>query len=144
MGSNQGDGTLNSSSARRYLVLVAMLISTQSCAQTEHTSIAKCFEKKADMKVARIDKKNHRIFAIPEQRSEEAILSQVRSSAECFSNSNWSNDWSISLFTNEKYAGYKDEQHIVPYHRNNEWAKAYLGEYDGHSQTYASFPAMKP
>lgn len=144
MGNNQGDGTLNSSSARRYLILAALLVGTQSCAETEYADIAKCFEKKADMTVARIDEKNHRIFAIPKQRSGEAIVGQVRSSAECFVNSSWSNDWSISLFTSAKYAGYKDEKHIIPYHRNNEWAKAYLGEYDGPSQTYTSFPATKP
>ena len=144
MGSSQGGGTLNSLNIKRYTVMAALLIGTQSCAETNYIDIATCFTNKAGMRVAKIDEKNHRIFAIPKQHSEEAIIGQVRSSVGCFSNSNWSKDWSVSLFTSDKYAGYKDEQHIIPYHKNNEWAKAYLGEFDGSSQTYTSFPAMKP
>jgi len=122
--------------------VAALLIGTQGCSETNNVDIASCFADKSGMTVAKIDEKNHRVFAVPKQQAEDAIVGQVRSAAGCFSDSSWSKDWSVSLFTSDKYAGYKDEPHIIPYHKNNEWAKAYLGEYDGSSQTYTSFPAM--
>lgn len=124
--------------------LAVLLVSIQACAESKTIDIATCFMNKADMKVAKVDEKNHRLFAIPKHHSEEVIVGQVRSAVGCFSKTSWSKDWSVSLFTSDKYAGYKDEQHIIPYHKNNEWAKAYLGEFEGASQTYTSFPAMKP
>lgn len=96
------------------------------------------------MSVVRIDEKNHRLFVVPNQPSQEAIISRLNSSAECFKKSSWSNDWSVSLFINKKYAGYKDEPKIIEYHQNNEWAKAYIGEFDGPSKTYTKSPALKP
>lgn len=112
--------------------------------EKESIDITTCFEPKSGMRIAKVDENNHRIFAIPRDRSEQTIVGQVRSSAACFNNSGWAKDWSVSVFSKEKYAGYKDEQHIVPYHKNNEWAKAYLGEFDGASQSYTSFAAMNP
>ena len=124
-------------------ILVLAAAFGQAC-DSSRADIAVCFEAKSRMRVAKVDKNNHRIFAIPKDRSEKTIVGQVRSSAACFNNSGWAKDWSVSVFSSEKYAGYRDEQHIVPYHKNNEWEKAYLGEFDGASQSYISFPAMKP
>lgn len=93
------------------------------------------------MKVVRVDEKNHRIFAIPRPMAEEETVNRLRSSSECFSKSTWARDWSVSLFAHERYAGYKDEPHIIPYHKNNEWAKAYVGEFDGASKTFTRTPA---
>lgn len=134
---------MNSLNFKNGLVLVALLASVQSCAEEKPVDVAKCFAEKTGMQVAKVDQRNHRIFAIPEQRTEEAIISQIESSEECFRGSSWSGDWSISLFAEEKYAGYKDEKHIIPYHQNNEWAEAYLGEYDGAEKVYTGLPALK-
>lgn len=129
--------------AEQRWVLVALLFSVQSCAEEQQVNVAECFENSAGMKVAKVDERNHRIFAVPEQQSREELVSQIELSEKCFKNSDWSVDWSISLFKNAKYAGYKDEKHIIPYHKNDEWTKAYLGEYDGASRTYTEFPALK-
>lgn len=134
----------HSLNVRCFTFAAAVLASGPACTKIDTVDIATCFMNKTDMKVAKVDEKNHRLFAIPKQHSEEVIVGQVRSAVSCFSKTSWSKDWSVSLFTSDKYAGYKDEQHIIPYHRNNEWAKAYLGEFEGASQTYTSFPAMKP
>lgn len=142
MNSNRGDGILNNSKIKRYFVISVFLM-IQSCAAVSQTEISVCFEAKANMSIVKIDERNHRFFAIPKQLSEEVIVSKIKSSAECFNNSSWSNNWNVSVFSNEKYAGYKDEPRIIPYHKNDEWAKAYLGEFDGSSQTYTSFPAIK-
>ena len=117
------------------------MFSVQSCANSETDEIVNCFEQNTDMEVAKIDERNHRIFAIPELNDEELIVSQVKLSKKCFSSSSWSNDWTISFFTHPKYAGYKDEKNIIQYHKNNEWTSAYIGEYNGPSETYTSFPA---
>jgi hypothetical protein len=50
----------------------------------------------------------------------------------------------LSLFTDAKYAGYKDEKNIIPYHEDNSWAKAYVAEYDSQANTLISYPAYKP
>lgn len=133
---------MNSLKVKRYAILAAFFIGTQSCAETKTVDVARCFADKSGMTVAKIDEKNHRVFAIPKQHAEDAMVGQIHLAVGCFTNSSWSNDWSVSLFTSDKYAGYKDEPHIIPYHNDNEWAKAYLGEFDGSSKTYTSFPAM--
>ncbi len=133
---------MNNSKIKYYFITTVSLL-IQSCVAVSQTEISDCFEAKTNMSVAKIDERNHRIFAIPKHLSEKVIISQIKSSAECFNNSSWSGNWSISLFSSEKYAGYKDEPRIIPYHKNNKWAKAYFGEFDGSSQTYTSFPAIK-
>lgn len=137
---------MSNSTIRHYLILMSLFMTSPACSGAEQVDIVKCFEAKTQMVVARVDEKNHRIFAIPtiEQQSEEMLLNSIRSSAPCFSDSNWSSDWSVSLFTSKKFAGYKDEKHIIPYHQNNEWAKAYIGEYSGSSQSYIRNPAVEP
>ena len=72
------------------------------------------------------------------------IASKLDKLKDCFMSSNWHNDWSLSLFTHEKYAGYKDEERIIPYHKDNSWAKAYKAEYDSASNSLISNPALNP
>lgn len=120
---------------------MALALGIQGCVNPGLNTMSACFEAKTSMKVVRVDEKNHRIFAIPGPPIEEDAIHRLLTSSECFSKSAWAKDWSVSLFAHERYAGYKDEPHIIPYHKNNEWAKAYVGEFDGASNTFTRTPA---
>ena len=132
---------MGNSKTRGWLVVAALSLGMQGCANAGSNTMSACFEAKTLMKVARVDEKNHRVFAIPSPMSREETVNRLRSSSECFSRSTWAKDRSVSLFAHEKYAGYKDEPHITPYHKNNEWAKAYVGEFDGASSAFTRAPA---
>ena len=54
----------------------------------------------------------------------------------------WSGDWSISVFSKVRFAGYKDEENIIPYHKNDQWAKAYLAEFNGAELAVIKYPAL--
>lgn len=46
------------------------------------------------------------------------------------------------MFAESKYAGYKDETHIIAHHKNDAWAKAYLLEYDNGTNSLTLMPAL--
>lgn len=142
MSSSQGDGTLNSLISRFFVVAFVLFFSGQGCLKENSNDISICFEKESGLTVVRVDENNHRLFAITKPFPENELSKKISNAASCFKTVNWSGDWSISLFADKKYAGYKDEKEIIPYHKDNEWAKSYVGEYDGSSGGYKSFPAL--
>ncbi len=143
MKKNQGDGTLNNLTTNYSILITLMLIALQGCSSTPTTEdIVSCFTSKTQLSVAKIDEKNYRLFAIA--RESISLKKRLQSSQECFTNTNWSNNWRISVFSSHKYAGYKDEPNIIPLHVNNNWAKAYLVEYIGSKNEYISMPAIQP
>jgi len=53
-------------------------------------------------------------------------------------------DVSLSVFSDKKLAGYKDEPNIIPFHKTDEWSKGYLAEYDAASKTLTLNPVTHP
>jgi hypothetical protein len=39
----------------------------------------------------------------------------------------WKNSWSVSFFTEQKFAGYKTESDVEPSVRDGSWFRAYIG-----------------
>jgi len=101
-----------------------------------------CVENVAAFEIVRVDDKNHRYFVIQESKislSDKELLTKL---STCFIKTDWSNDWSVSLFSEKEFAGYIDEPTIIPLHNGNQWAKAYLAEYNGSENSVTKYPAL--
>ena len=139
---SQGDGILNNSMTKPSIFVALTLTVLQGCAITNTTeTISSCFTSKTKLSVVKVDEKNYRIFAVGNES--KSLHRRLQSSQDCFADTKWSNDWRISVFANSQYAGYKDEPKIIPLHKNNNWAKAYIAEYIGPEDKYISMPAIK-
>ena len=42
----------------------------------------------------------------------------------------WKDSWSVSFFTERKFANYKTESDVEPFVKDGSWFRAYVGEYD--------------
>lgn len=125
-----------------FLVLIC-LIST-ACAKDLSIKRTECIEDIFHSQVVRIDNINQRLFLANKDMTPDFLSSKLNKIKSCLKDSGWSNDWAISVFTEAKYAGYKDEKNIIPLHKNNEWAKAYKLEYLNSSETIILAPAFDP
>ena len=125
------------------VVLLCCFLSTACAGGLSHANIA-CIENILDGKVVRVDNKNQRLFVVNEKLTAEIFSAKLRDIKSCISNSAWDRDWAISVFTQKKYAGYKDEKNIIPLHKNNEWAKAYKIEYLNSEESVIADPAINP
>jgi hypothetical protein len=54
----------------------------------------------------------------------------------------WSSEWSVSVFSEAKYVGYKDEPAIVEFHKDGSWSRAYLAEYDHEKGVLTRYPLL--
>jgi hypothetical protein len=54
----------------------------------------------------------------------------------------WGDDWQASLFSDARYAGYKDEKRVEPFLINGTWARNYLAEYDNRSGVFTLYPLL--
>src|SRR2546425_9165268 len=54
--------------------------------------------------------------------------------------SSWGKDWSVSIFSEAIYAGYKDEPQLEESVKDGRWSRAYVGEYDRTSQKLTLSP----
>ena len=113
-----------------------------SCSANDLSLVSSCVENTAGFEIVRVDDKNHRYFVTQENKStlqDEELLTKL---SICFIKTDWSNDWSISLFSEKRFAGYIDEPTIIPLHDGNQWAKAYLAEYNGAENSATKYPAL--
>ena len=139
---SQGDGILNSSINKLFVFLYTVLIC--SCANGTEPLSKQCVEDVLKVRIVKVDKKNQHYFIAASDVAADVIAANTSKLRGCFTNSPWKDIWSLSVFSDPKYAGYKDEEHIIPYHKNNSWAKAYVAEYDSQTNTLTSYPAYKP
>ncbi|BFM15605.1 hypothetical protein R50073_17880 [Maricurvus nonylphenolicus] len=93
--------------------------------------------------MSRIDERNSRVFVITSPATFE-LQNQLKTADACLRNLHWPTDRSITVFSEAKYVGYKDEEHISPLHKDNQWSKAYLAEYFGASDKFIRMPALSP
>ena len=146
MTNDQGGGILNNSIIKAILANVLMLCCffSTACATDLSNSKVECIQEILGSKIVRVDNKNERLFVVNKDLTPALLSAKLSSIKSCLKNSVWANDWAISVFTEEKYAGYKDEKNIIPFHKKNEWAKAYKIEYLNSSSTIIKNPALKP
>jgi hypothetical protein len=144
--SDQGGGTLNNSIIR--IILTHFLIMCCSFSTACATDLSKgkieCVKNILNSKIVKVDNKNQRLFIVNKNLTPELLSSKLSNIQLCLENSTWNSDWAISVFSEEKCAGYKDEKKIIPFHQNNEWEKAYKIEYLNSSGTIIKNPAISP
>jgi hypothetical protein len=94
-------------------------------------------------RLAGIDFDHNRLFLVESRIDLTELKEQIKALNACLHGQASENDWAISIFSEAKYAGYKDDPRILPFHKNNEWAKAYIGEYQVRTKTLILDPALK-
>jgi len=114
-------------------IAACMLSANDSCIRPEN--------------VVRIDAQNERLFiaATPAEVSGADSMIRLVSNATQYiakCHVNWGSRWSLSVFSDAKYAAYKDEQAVRPYVISGEWATAYLAEYDHGTKKLVRYPAQ--
>ena len=99
-------------------------------------------------KIVRIDDRNERIFVIVHAdqinttvKARKVLLSLQASLKQC--RTGWGNTWSVSFFSDAKYAGYKHEDSVAALVANGSWARAYLGEYERQTGKLIMNPAER-
>lgn len=98
-----------------------------------------------DIIVLREDAKNKRLFVkandetIKDIDTLTALLSSIGKYIEqC--KPEWERKWSVSLFTEKKYASYKDDESVRSYVIDGSWERSYLAEYSNRKQLLTRYP----
>ncbi|KJY95776.1 hypothetical protein CWC12_01405 [Pseudoalteromonas ruthenica] len=120
--------------ANKYLFTLTLLFSQVSCAASSTETVQNCVQQTLGFEVVRTDPINNRFFVVPNTQFSVDSTSHLALD-QCFDEMSWQDDWSISVFSNAKYAGYKDEKDIIPLHADNKWINAYLAEIDSSGVT---------
>lgn len=139
MKSSQEGGTLINSTSKLAVALLVSIGVVCGCSTSATKSAKECVQTNLKGDVVRIDEINHRYFVVPNEEFQPNSI-QLDPLSKCFKGSPWKNDWSVSVFSEAKYAGYQDEAAIIPFHKDNQWAQAYLAEIDGQSLTISIDP----
>jgi hypothetical protein len=92
----------------------------------------------------KVDQEHKRIFVVLKTIKQAELKTLIQKLESCFNNHEWNNQWSLSVFSNKRIAGYKDEPNIIPFHKNNAWAKGYLAEYSSLTRILTLAPATSP
>ncbi len=135
-----------SSSITKYFLIVPLLFflfTMNACAEELGHDVVNCVEKSLKAKVVRVDEQNKRLFVVHPTLTSEEFNANLAGIKACIGGKAWGDDWAISVFTDQKYAGYKDEKSIIPFHKDNAWAKAYRFEYSNSESKLLKSPALK-
>src|SRR5262249_798023 len=96
-------------------------------------------------RIIRFDDRSNRVFAIAQAqeidnvRGARAVLKPIQEAiTKC--RTSWDEKWSVSFFTDRKYAVYKDEPQVREYLADGTWNRAYVAEYDHTSQRLTLYP----
>jgi hypothetical protein len=145
MEKRQGGGILNGLTIKFAAgVYLLSLLAVGCVANAKDVSSRECVENILKAQVVRVDNRNHRFFVVGRQINVIDIKDNLSRLEKCFADTEWQPDWAISVFTDAKYAGYKDEDRIIPFHKDNAWANAYVLEYDRESGSLIQNPAVNP
>lgn len=142
MAARRGGGILISSAIK--LSIIAVTLFTVACASNADNAI-ECSEKAIGKNsLVRVDKTQQRFFIQQSPATSETLNPLINKIQTCLNSHEWKNKWSLSVFSDKKLAGYKDEPNIIPFHKNSEWSKGYLAEYDANSKTLTLNPLTNP
>lgn len=134
-------------SHKAYLAALALafLAVTTSVAQTPPEQGCKSDD---SAKIVRVDDRNERIFVIAQveqintaAKARKLLLSLQTSLNQC--RPSWGRTWSVSFFSDAKYAGYKSDNNMAAFVREGSWSKAYLAEYERQTQRLVMNPAQR-
>jgi hypothetical protein len=86
-------------------------------------------------KIVQVDDRNERVFVVTSldkintvAKARKVLLSLQETLKHC--RAKWGRTWSVSFFSDRKYAGYKHDDKMQRFVRDGSWARAYLGEYE--------------
>ena len=101
----------------------------------------------ASERIARIDQSNERIFVVAsaddvEDTEKVRLLLQSIGSYVRACQQDWAADWSVSVFSENKMVGYKDEPALREYVMDRSWEKAYLAEFSADTGVLTRYPAV--
>ena len=110
------------------------------------TAAIDCSEYEAE-RIARIDQSNQRIFVTAgaddiEDTSKVRKLLQDLGAYVGACQEDWTADWSVSVFSENKMVGYKDEPELREYVMDRSWEKAYLAEFSADTGVLTRYPAI--
>jgi hypothetical protein len=98
-----------------------------------------------DFRVLRVDRQNKRLFVegneadVSSQNRIDSYLRNLdRVIATC--EPSWKANWSLSVFSNPKLAGYKSDGELSTAVENGNWGRAYVAEYDRSTQVLTILP----
>jgi hypothetical protein len=97
------------------------------------------------IEIARTDERSRRIFLVapPSTIGEKEHVSRLVRRMRVFMrecHGAWGDSWSLSVFSEGKYAGYKDEDGIISYARDGTWQSNYWGEYQNDTRRIVVYP----
>ena len=129
------------------LVVVAILFmfARLQVLAAEKPSIASC-EGASTERVVRFDEDAKRVF-VQAQLKQIGTPNRARSALKRLQalvdkcRPSWGKAWSVSFFSEPKYAGYKDEPQLRSYVMDGRWSRAYVGEYDQAAKKLTLNPA---
>ena len=135
---------MNSLMSKLIITIYIAAAFTVGCTTVTNQDSAICVERILNVDIVRIDENNHRFFIANREIKALDIKKKLNQIEKCFVNTPWQADWALSVFTEAKFAGYKDEKNIIPYHKDNRWATAYIVEYDHFTKSLTENPATNP
>ncbi len=139
---SRGDGILNNLTNKVVILLWVLLSSCSNLVQVDPISCAK--DSIGKKYLVKIDESQKRFFITQENLNVEELKMIIRNVGRCLSHHTWSKKWSLSVFSDKKLAGYKDDPQVIRFHKDEEWTKGYLAEYDSVSGRLILNPVFKP
>jgi hypothetical protein len=129
----------------KILFLIAMLI--LSVLLPCHAFSDELSNSTSEIVVYKVDESNSRLFVHADEDTFSALDStcEVINKVKSYITANkqsWGNDWSVSFFSDAKYAYYKDDAAVMPYHHSGLWQENYIAEYNNTDKLLITFPAI--
>ncbi len=117
-----------------------MLFCSGAAGQDPNT---RCASKSKD--IVRFDDHSRRAFVVADvrqlqNRTNASQLLKHLQDAIGVCKPDWDGSWSVSFFSNAKYAGYKDEASLATYVADGSWEAAYIAEYDRSAGQLTLYP----
>ena len=120
--------TLKAVDLGKYSVLFALslLLAAYASAEPNNTALECAIFVIGEPSIAKVDYEQQRFFIVRNKADLKILRTLIKNIQACLSDHEWSRHWSLSVFSEKRLAGYKDESGIIPFHANNRWAKGYL------------------
>lgn len=138
----RGGGILINSMIK--LAILGIALFTVACTSRAENAIECAKNVIGTNSLVMVDQEQQRFFIQKTQATLETLDPLVTKVQACLDSHDWKDKWSLSVFSDKKLAGYKDEPNIIPFHKNDEWSKGYLAEYDASSKTLTLNPLTSP
>src|SRR5215510_136767 len=123
----------------------ALHVATALLAGSSITQASGECEPPRTLEVVRIDERSKRLFVRMDPMlidNLSAVSARVREGGAYVRvcKKDWGGDWVISLFSDPRLAGYKDDPALLTFVMDGSWGDSYLGEYDNEKHLLTIHP----